>query len=201
MKSYKRLLTPGQVQRLRAACETVTPRGKRDIAILDTFLFQGLRLKEVANLRLESFRNFGDQLALHLKNRAHPIKIHDTLLQSLNTWMDQRGISLEEASGPVFVPIIKSEKKVQKPLGSQTISRLVAKYGNLAGLNSVKGMGRLTPGNLRRTCARTAYDHGASLISIQAFLGFSHLETVARYIGVFDLRDTDSVIDQINYEE
>lgn len=197
----KHLLTAEQVQQLRSACDSVTTKGKRDIAILDTMLFQGLRLKEVANLRLEGFRKFSDRITLQIKSRAYAIKIHDTLLQSLNIWMDQRGISLEDASGPVFVPIIKSEKEVQKPLGSQRISHLVAEYGNLAGLTPVKGMGRLTPGNLRRTCARTAYDHGASLISIQAFLGFSHLETVARYIGVFDLRDTDSVIDQINYEE
>jgi integrase len=172
-------LNAEQVQRLRSACDTVAPKGKRDIAILDTMLFQGLRLKEVANLRFDDFRRFGGQLTLHLKSRAYAIKIHPTLLQSLNKCMDQRGLSLENATGPVFVPITKSGRNTPKPLGRGTISRLVARYGNLAGLAPRKGSDRLTPGDLRRTCVRNAYDHGTNLISIQAFLGFNHLETVA----------------------
>lgn len=197
----KHLLTAEQVQRLRSACDSVTPKGKRDIAILDTMLFQGLRLKEAANLNLMSFTNFGDQITIQLKDRAYPIKVHGTLHQSLKTWLDQRGIPLENTTGPVFVPILKSDKNVQKPLNRRTISHLVAYYGSLAGILPVKGPNRLTPGDLRRTCARRAYDHGADLLSIQAFLGFNHLETVVRYIGVSGLIDTASVIDQINYEE
>ena len=201
MKSYKRLLTPKQVQFLRAACEIVTPRGKRDIAILDSFLYQGLRLTEVANLKLESFRKFRAHYTLQLKTRSTPIKIHNNLYQILKLWMDQRGMSLEKTTGPVFVPIQKSAKDVQKPLSGRTISRLVAKYGSQADITPVKGPDRLTPDDLRRTCARRAYDRGAKLVSIQAFLGFNHLETVARYIGVLDQKDTDSVIDQIDYKE
>jgi site-specific recombinase XerD len=197
----KRILTAKQVQQLRSVCDTVTPKGKRDIAILDTILFQGLRPREVADLRIESFRNFGDQLTLHLKSRTYPIKIHYTLFQNLNTWMDQRGMSLENASGPVFVPIVNLGKGAEKPLASRTISHLVAKYGNLAGLPPKEDSNRLTPGDLRRTCARTAYNCGANLLSIQAFLGFNHLETVARYIGVLGFVDPDSVIDLICYKE
>jgi site-specific recombinase XerD len=197
----KHLLTAEQVQQLRSACDSFTPKGKRDIAILDTMLFQGLRLKEAANLNLMSFTNFGDQITIQLKDRAYPIKVHGTLHQSLKTWLDQRGIPLENTTGPVFVPILKSDKTVQKPLDRRTISHLVAYYGNLAGILPVKGPDRLTPGDLRRTCARRAYDHGANLLAIQVFLGFNHLETVVRYIGVSGLIDTASVIDQINYDE
>jgi site-specific recombinase XerD len=164
-------------------------------------LFQGLRLIEVAKLRLEDFRNVENQFILQLDNRSTDIKIHDTYHQSLKKWMDQRGLSLEKATGPVFVPVSKFDPHTQKPLGRQTISRLVAKYGCQAGLTPLKGLDRLKPGDLRRTCARTAYDHGADLLSIQVFLGFNHLETAARYIGILNGKNAGSVKDHINYEE
>jgi site-specific recombinase XerD len=200
MNPYNYILTAEHVQKLRAACDTVTPKGKRDLAILDTMLFQGLRLIEVADLRLQDFHNVGDQFILQLKSRSDGIKIHDTYHQTLKAWIDQRGMSFEKATGPVFVPISRLDKNVQKPLGRQTISHLVARYGNLAGLTPLRGLDRLKPGDLRRTCARNAYDHGADLVSLQAFLGFNHLETVARHIGILDMKDTNSVKDRINYE-
>jgi hypothetical protein len=43
------------VQHIRAACDTGTLKGKRDIEILETMLFQGLRLMEVTHLRLGEF--------------------------------------------------------------------------------------------------------------------------------------------------
>jgi site-specific recombinase XerD len=110
-------------------------------------------------------------------------------------------LSLENATGPVFIPVSSIDRSPQKPLGGQTISRLVAKYGNLANLTPLKGLDRLKPGDLRRTCARTAFENGANLLSLQAFLGFNHLETVARYIDILNLNDIASVKDQINYEE
>jgi site-specific recombinase XerD len=195
----KHILSVEQVQRLRDVCSTITPKGKRDIAILDTMLYQGLRLKEVANLQLESFRFVDGQIMLQLKGRISPIKVHKILHHSLRKWMDQRGIPLENTTGPVFIPLQKSNKNSEKSLGRQAISHLVAKYGSLAGVTPAKGKYRLTPGDLSRTCARVAYDRGADLLSLQAFLGFNHIETVARYIGVLELKDPNSVIDQIAY--
>jgi site-specific recombinase XerD len=201
MKSYNHILTVKQVQQLRAACDIDTPKGKRDLAILDTMLFQGLRLKEVANLRLEDFRCVGNQLEFQLKNTAAWVKIHKTLRQSLQSWINQMNLSFGAATGPIFVPISISGRDPHKSLSRQTISHLVAKYGYQAGLTPLKGLDRLKPGDLRRTCARNAYENGANLLSLQVFLGFNHLETVARYIGVLNVDNLNSVRDQISYEE
>jgi site-specific recombinase XerD len=201
MKPYNYILTVEHVRKLRAACDTFSPKGKRDLAILDTMLFQGLRLIEVADLRLQDFHNVGDQFILQLKSRSDGIKIHDTYHHTLKAWIDQRGMSFEKVTGPVFVPISKFDRHVSKSLSRQTISHLVARYGNLAGLTPLKGPDRLKPGDLRRTCARNAYDHGADLVSLQAFLGFNYLETVARYIGILNGIKAGSVKDHINYEE
>jgi site-specific recombinase XerD len=108
-------------------------------------------------------------------------------------------VSLENYRGPVFVQITEFIKSPRKPLSKRTISYMVARYGNLAGIAPMKGATRLFPMDLRRTCARNAYDRGASLLSITAFLGFNHLESTARFIDVLDLADPDTAVDQINY--
>jgi site-specific recombinase XerD len=199
-KQIINILTPRQVQLLRSVYSTITPKNKRDAAILDVFLYLGLRLKEVTNLRLEYFQELNGEISIVLQNRVLPLPIHPTLKKSLNLWMDQRGMSLLGSSGPIFPPIRVPEKYIQKSLGSQTISLLVAKYGNAAGIAPLKGRSRLKPSDLRRTCARNAFDHGADLVSIQAFLGFNHLETVTRYIKIYNKPAPDSVIDCINYK-
>ncbi|NIV99504.1 tyrosine-type recombinase/integrase [Candidatus Saccharibacteria bacterium] len=117
----------------------------------------------------------------------------------MNDWLDQRDLSLENNRGPVFVQITKFVKSPRKPLGKRSISYLVARYGNLAGIAPMKGANRLFPMDLRRTCAWNAYDRGASLLSVTAFLGFNHLESTARFIDVLDLADPDIAVDQIQF--
>ena len=120
-------------------------------------------------------------------------------LQSLNDWLDHREVSLENNRGPVFVQTTKLVESQRKPLGKRTISYLVAKYGNLAGIAPLKGPDRLFPRDLRRTCARNAYDRGARLLSISSLLGFNHLESTVRFIDVLELQDADAAIDLIQY--
>ena len=44
VNSRKRILNLEQVQQLRSVCDAFTPGGKRDIVILDSMLYQGMRL-------------------------------------------------------------------------------------------------------------------------------------------------------------
>jgi site-specific recombinase XerD len=162
-------------------------------------LYQGMRLSEVANLGLEQIRSTEDMFFIYIKRRPKPIKAHPKWLQSLNDLLDQSGVSLENNRGPISVQITKFVKSPRKPLGRRTISYMVARYGNLAGIAPMKGANRLFPMDLRRTCARNAYDRGASLLSVTAFLGFNHLQSIARFIDVLDLADPDIAVDQIQY--
>lgn len=44
------------------------------------------------------------------------------------------------------------------------------------------------------TCACNVFNSRASLLSITAFLGFHHLETIARFIDILDLADPDTAV-------
>ena len=56
----------------------------------------------------------------------------------------------------------------------------------------------LSPHDLRRTAARTAFDRGANLVQVQAMLGHASPDTTARYIGSYESDDTTAV-DFITY--
>jgi integrase len=199
VNSTKHILTSVQVQQLRSVCDTITPGEKRDLAIIDSMLYQGMRLKEVASLRLEHILRVKDHYYIHLESRPDPVKAHSRWLQSLDDWLDQMGVSIEINHRPIFVQIPKYAGSQLKPLSSRTISFLVARYGKLAGIAPAKGSNRLFPIDLRRTCARNAYDRGARLSSVSALLGFNHLESAARFIDVLELSDPETAIDKINY--
>jgi integrase len=162
-------------------------------------LFQGMRLKEVSSLRFEQFHFVNNQFHVQLRHRSGLIKIHPVFFDSLKDWLDQRGINLEGRSGPIFIPIKKTNHPVQKALGKGTISHLVAKYGNLAGIAPIKGPERLFPSDLRRTCARQAYDLGVRLSSIKDFLGLNRLKSAANFIGISESGDPNEVIEQIKF--
>jgi site-specific recombinase XerD len=195
----KRFLSQEQVQQLRSACDTNIPGGKRDLAILDSMLYQGMRLSEVANLKVEHVRSIDGNFWVQIRRRSKPIKAHTRWLQSLCEWLDQLGLSLEKDYGSIFVQIAKFVKDPRKPLSKRTISYLVARYGDLSGIAPLKDHIRLSPKDLRRSCARHAYERGASLLSLTAFLGFNHLESTARFIDVLDYADPDSAVDHIQY--
>jgi integrase len=76
--------------------------------------------------------------------------------------------------------------------------RLVAEYAGLAGFAPVDGPGRLTARDLRRTCARNAFDNGASLRLVQAMSGHNDPKTAVRYIGACE-REGDSAVDYVRY--
>jgi site-specific recombinase XerD len=195
----KKILSTTQVHNLRAVCDTNSSEGKRDLAILDSMLYQGMRLGEVANLQFEQIFSSGTKFYIQLKRSAEPIDTHTRWLQSLKIWLDHRNVSLQDNHGSIFVQIRKSIKSCLKPLSKRTVSYLVARYGNLAGIAPSKGKNRLFPTDLRRTCGRRAYENGANLLSIAAFLGFNHLESAARFIEVIDFADPNEAVDRIQY--
>jgi integrase len=78
------------------------------------------------------------------------------------------------------------------------VGRLVTHYGHLASLAPAKGKNQLSAHDLRRTCARNAFDNGASLLLVQAMLGHSDPKTTAHYIGAFE-DDSHTAVDFVRY--
>ena len=122
---------------------------------------------------------------------------------SLWAWFAQVGIH-PGGSGPVFGSVHRGDglradsDGALRPLTAEVISQLVAAYGLAAGLIVPESLMSLTPHDLRRTAARTAYDNRATLIQVQELLGHADPKTTALYIGA-DENDADTAVDHVRY--
>jgi len=176
-----RRLKPAEVRKLREIVllrAKTDNKAKRDRAILDFMLFAGLRRSEVASLALANIKQDGGRWWLIFEgkgNKTRRVKVHDELFKSLTDWLQALGRSMGNGdAGAVFCNLDKAGNPTKAAtLGEAVIGRLVAEYGAAAGLapleapkdendKSIRGV-ILSPHDLRRTCARNAYDNGATI--------------------------------------
>ena len=192
-----RRLSIAEVKALRSAVDPGTVKGKRDRALLDLQLYAGLRCEEVATLAVENLKHDGGRWWLVFSgkgDKTRRVKCHDVLYKSLQDWIKAAGIE----NGIIFKSVNKGDKVNGHALNTGSIARVVNEYGAAAKLAPLGGNNQLSPHDLRRTCARNAYDNGAGLLLIQAMLGHADPKTTARYIGAFE-DDNNTAIDYVRY--
>lgn len=170
------------MRRLRASVDAATLKGRRDLAILDLMLYAGLRRAEVCSLTGDSLQQQDGRFWLTVQgkgSKTRRLKVHDVLYQSLAEWL------------------AAAEKLDEKTPSPHHLFEGMTRHGRLTG-NALTGANALAPHDLRRTCARNAYDNGAPLPKIQQFLGHANIETTMRYIG-YDEDDTETATDYVRY--
>jgi integrase len=199
-KPVGRRLSKAEVRTLQEAVNLGTPKGKRDRAVLDLGLYLGLRESEIASLRVADFQQQDGRWWLMVKGKrgkTRRLKVHDEVYKSLTAWMDAAGLAWHD-DRPAFYSVSKGGTVSDRALSPTDVGRLVAAYGAEAGLAPLTGKGRLGAHDLRRTCARNAYDNGASLLLVQRMLGHADPKTTALYIGLDD-DDTTTAVDFVRY--
>lgn len=212
-----RRLKADEVRKLQAIVDLTArndTKAARDKAILDLMLYAGLRRSEIAGakningewnilpLAPNSFVQDGGRWWIEITGKGkkpRKLKIHDALYKRLVAWLAITGQTLGDGDKPLFYNLTKGGKSTGKVLNPGVIGRIVAEYGAAAGLAPRAGKNRLSPHDLRRTCARNAYDNGASLLKVQSMLGHSDPKTTAEYIGAYN-GGNDTAIDHITYE-
>ena len=197
-----RWLTAAEVRLLRGVIETSTQKGKRDLALLDCILYLGLRPDELRALTWSDFETSDDwwfTLNHDQPFRHRCTKVHPVLRLSLAAWFSVMDFWVEPAVTPLFVNIDKSGTIGRRVITTIAIEQTVNRYGVLAGIALPKGLGRLTPPILRRTCGHQAFANGASLRQVQKLLGHSTIDLAASFIGAFD-QDERTAVDYIRYD-
>ncbi|KAA3661613.1 MAG: hypothetical protein DWQ04_15995 [Chloroflexi bacterium] len=211
-----RRLSKNEVKQLRRSVSVKKLKGKRDRAVLDLMLYAGLREAEVCALTFDNIHQSDGRFWLKIHGKGHKtrrIKIHDTLYSSLQNWLQAQQEAAQKPnevvtavsfpftspqSSSLFSGLTRHSKLTQRPLTTATVRRVVAEYGRFANLAPLSGPNRLSPHDLRRTCARNAYDNGAPIPKIQKMLGHASIETTMRYIGSDD-DETETAVDFVHY--
>jgi integrase/recombinase XerC len=177
-----------QDQRLLDMVDRSTAKGKRDYAILLTFLTTAVRVDALANLRMSDFRQQGDQIYMQYRNKGGETvekKLQPIVIAALIEYLDTRS-ELSDAS-PVFVADGAGKRGIDHlhgkqtqalPLSHRSIQRMVQHYADRA-----FGAGHgITPHSLRHTAAMNAITSGASVIEVSRLLRHKNMRVTTIYV-------------------
>lgn len=156
---------------------------KRNLAMLYMFLDTGLRLTELANLRVQDVDTQARTLTVQeSKSRTfRKVKFSHQTLRKLRAYIRARG---DRDSDLLWIPVGRNH-----PMSRQLVYRIVGDVARLAGLE------RVHPHALRHTFATLSLDNDIPVSSLQQLLGHARLETTMRYVHLRDdkaLKDYDS---------
>lgn len=174
-------ISDAQARALLDAPPADTLKGKRDRAILSTFLFHGLRREELCRLKVEDIqlRSGVIHLRVHGKGgRLRYVPAHPGTLARINDYLEQAG-HREDLDGPLFRPVRNPlDGNPAKALAPTTVYRRVVKQ-------HAKVIGLTMPGfcvhSLRATAATNALDHAADIAKVQDWLGHANISTTRLY--------------------
>ncbi|WP_190814728.1 tyrosine-type recombinase/integrase [Saccharopolyspora pogona] len=169
-------LTRTETDALIAAPDTSTWTGRRDNALILVAVHTGLRVTELANLRIrDTHLAAGAHLRCHgkgRKDRCTPLT--SVTAKVLRTWLKERG-------GQPDDPLFPTRRGTL--LSRDAIARLVAKHAKAAEAACPSLTSKnVTPHTLRHSYGTALAEAGVDLAVMQALLGHAHVDTTARYI-------------------
>ena len=176
------VLTDAQMAAMiRAANNTRRWHGKRNHAIVLTFLDTGIRLSELVNLHLADvdLRNS----TLHIRDgkggKDRTVYFGRSLHRSLRRWLDARGVS---GSCPSLFLTNRDT-----PMDRSAIARIVKTTAAKAGLGHL----RVHPHALRHSFATAFIRNGGDVFSLQSILGHTSVKVTEIYVTMagVDLRN------------
>lgn len=155
----------------------------RDKACLELLFSTGMRVSEIAKLKIEEINLKKDEFSV----RGKGSKIRVVFLSNqAKYWLQQYLAKRTDMSPFLFIAHDRAstgrdKKDEAKPLTSRSIERLVKKYAKVAGITK-----KITPHTLRHSFATDLLSNGADIRAVQAMLGHSSITTTQIYTHVTD---------------
>lgn len=168
-----RALSTGELRALAGTCDTTTPIGARDAALLAALYTCGLRRSEAVALDMGDYHAESGRLTIrHGKgDKAREVYITNGAKRAMGTWLHHRGT----APGPLFPPIAKGNRIQDRRMTAQGIYDVLLRRAEAADVAA------FTPHDLRRTMISDLLDAGADIVAVQRLAGHSNVATTARY--------------------
>lgn len=159
-----RILTPTEYRALRDAARS----DPRMFAIIELLLQSGIRIGELANLKLSDIQKNQLHIAPYEKHQERMIPLNSKAQEALSRYLQLR----PKAGSSEYLFITKSGK----PFLIRNIRTSTERYFRLAEIKNAK------VNDLRHTFVAHHLKHGVSLILISKILGHKRISTTERYL-------------------
>lgn len=150
----------------------------RDKAILETLFSTGLRVSELASLKIDQVNLKRDEFTVRGKgDKPRIVFLSASAKEWLKKYLDKR----HDASPFMFVchDRAKTGREDSGPLTPRSIERLIQHYAKAAGITK-----RITPHTMRHTFATDLLMNGADIRSVQSLLGHASITTTQVYTHI-----------------
>ncbi len=158
-----RILTPMEYRALRDAARD----DARMFAVIEILLQTGIRIGELANLRLDDIQNDTLRILPYEKHEERLVPLNRPAKEALKRYL---AIRPETKETRVFIT------KSGKPFLIRNIRTAVERYFRLAEIKNAK------VNDLRHTFVAHHIKHGVSLVMLSKILGHKRLSTTERYL-------------------
>ncbi|HOO21158.1 MAG TPA: site-specific tyrosine recombinase XerD [Kiritimatiellia bacterium] len=167
-----------EVDRLLAAPDPATVKGRRDRAVLETFYATGLRVSELASLTLDALHFDADYIRCVGKgDKERVVPIGRRAQAAVNAWLEDGRAEYARRAAAGERAVFLS--RLGRPLSRITIWRHIRAYARRAGIRQ-----SISPHMLRHSFASHLLANGASLRTIQEMLGHADISTTQIYTHV-----------------
>ena len=171
-----KLLSRQDVDRLLEAPDVETPKGMRDKAMLELLYACGVRVSELATLRLASLHLADGFLVVKGKgSKERVVPIADSSARWVGRWIAGPRTAKKGASGPWLFPGAGG-----RPVTRQTVFLALKAAARKAGLDPEL----VSPHVLRHSFATHLVDGEADLRAVQMMLGHASIATTEVYTHV-----------------
>lgn len=173
-------ISDAEARRLLSAPATDTLKGKRDRAIVATFLYQMVRREELCNLRVGDLHQRRGTPYLHVRGkggRNRNIVAHPVVVERVHEYLEAAGHG-QDTKTPLFRPVKNNfTRRLDKALHPDSIDEILRPYAASAGID----LESFSAHSLRATGATNALEHDADIAKVQEDLGHANVSTTRLY--------------------
>ena len=181
-QAIPKALSESEVELLLSAVVGEDPRALRDRAILETLYATGMRISELAGLRLGDLdTRQGLAVAYGKGSKERLVPIGRQALSALEAWLGSEG---RNAMAPARWARRADAEAVFISTRGRRMSRQAVWQVVRTAAVKVKLEDRVTPHVLRHSCATHLLEHGADIRVVQELLGHATITTTQVYTKV-----------------
>ena len=181
-------LTIEEIDRLIAAVEGPTAKGRRDSAMLEVLYSCGLRVSELCNLKLpDLYLSEGFVRVTGKGNKQRLVPLSSRAMAELKAYFcDRNHIEIK----PGYEDFVFISERRKKSLSRIMVFHFIKELAVLAGVSKI-----ISPHTFRHSFATHLLEGGANLRIIQAMLGHESIATTEIYTHIDRTRLREEIIE------